>query len=173
MSAQDRVESIDMTEYRRRLLGLADPVEQLATKTKDEIRELALEFVASLPRIFGDALDRKTLWPRIGSAIRSSAAKAGGDADLFVSCVCDHLVADDGDVAGSAEILRVISVLSEWTQADREAWLVYLRQQTPIVLVRAKERWEAVKKKPKDPKPGKSRARETAEFFAGIEGEDE
>ena len=168
MNAPDRIESIDLGEYRRRLLGLADPSEQHVTRTKEEIRELALSFVSTLPRIFGDALDRKTLWPRIGSALRSSAAKAGTDADLFVACVCEHLVADDGDVAGSAEIFEVLSTLGDWTQADREAWILYLRQQTPVVLIRAKERWEQVKKKPKSGKTAKAAAAETGDFFSGY-----
>jgi hypothetical protein len=144
----------------------------MATKTKEEIKLLAIAFVAALPKIFGEALDRMTLWPRIGSALRTSFAKAAGDSDLFIASVAEHLCADDGAVARCEEVLSTLVELESWSQPDREAWMLHLYRQTPIVLVFAKASWEGVKKtkKSKPDNPDKvSPARDAANLFLGEE----
>lgn len=133
-------------EFRQRLAGLIDPSEQLGLTDREEVRLTAIDFAACLPQVFGDDLDRTTLWDRIGSGLQTAFAKTvGDDVEFFISEVCRHIHA--GTAAARCEALCEITMrVSAWECEQREAWMRYLTTHLPIVLVHARAAWESQKK---------------------------
>lgn len=132
-------------EFRQHLAGLIDPAEQLDLTDKEIVRLTAIDFVACLPMIFGDDLDRTTLWDRIGSGLQTAFAKTvGDDVEFFVSEVCRHVHAGSA-VARCDDLANVICKVTTWECEQREAWMRYLSTHLPIVLVHARAAWEQIK----------------------------
>lgn len=134
---------ISAEQFRQRLAGLIDPQETVDADTKEGVRDLAVRFCAALPAVFGDSLDRTTLWDRIGSGIQSAAAKtAGDDAEYFVSQVLEHIKTDPAKALSEPEIAHVLLSLQGWSVASRQAWLLHLSTHLIPTLVFAKAKWE-------------------------------
>lgn len=145
MSSPALLGELTTEQFRQKLAGLLDLQEQMAVESKQTIRLLAIDFVSSLPRVFGDDLDRKTLWDRIGSGLQTAYAKtASGDVEFFVSEVLRHIHA--GTAAAREESIGVvISSLIALPESERQAWITYCSTHMPVLLVHARARWEEAK----------------------------
>lgn len=109
-------------------------------------RDYAVLFVASLPQVFGESLDRMTLWDRIGTALEVAYAKTvGDDTDFFISAALEHILAAPSDVSRCEGIAACIEWLHDCTSEEKHAWLAYLSTHRYAVLVRARAKWEARK----------------------------
>lgn len=152
---------LDAEAFRRRLAGFDKPTDA-PSLPPEEIRQHAIRFVAALPLVFGDTLDRTTLWDRIASALETAYAKSVTDRDLFITAVLEHIKAEPTK-AVNCEPLQGI-MLAEWTQADSEAWMRYLATHRLAVLVHAKSAWEGVKTERKT----RRKARESQQTIASF-----
>ena len=95
--------------------------------------------------IFGDDLDRKTLWDRIGSGLQIAFAKtASADVELFISEICRHIHAESA-VARSDEMASILTQVTSMSDGDKQSWMSYLNSHMPVVLVHARARWETRK----------------------------
>ena len=131
-------------QVRERLAGMIDPAEAVTVTQKETYRLLAIEFCASLPAVFGDCLDRTTLWDRIASGIQSGYAKTvSGDLELFVQHVLEHIKADASRVVACDRICTVQERLYDLNGDNRQEWLTYLVTHLVPVLVFARKEWKA------------------------------
>lgn len=133
------LEHLDTNELRQRLACLIDPVAEKATWFDDVARDIAIQFCASLPAVFGDALDRMTMWDKIAAAIQSAYAKTvSGDLDLFVQHVLESIKAEPARAVANEKFNRAIDSLSALHGQERQDWLQYLATHLIPVLVHAR-----------------------------------
>lgn len=123
---------------------MIDPAEAVTVTQKETYRLLAIEFCAALPAVFGDTLDRMTLWDRIASGIQSGYAKTfSGDLELFVQHVLEHIKAEASRVVACDRICNVQERLYDLDNDDRQAWLTYLVTHLVPTLVFARKEWKS------------------------------
>jgi len=109
------------------------------------IKEETVKFCSILAELFGDDLDRKTLWERIGHGLIVSSAKCGGDWELFVTQMLEYIKADPGRVAANKNLSHWIDSMetkpNEWhEQFIRECSAKYM-----FICVKARMLWNAQK----------------------------
>jgi hypothetical protein len=137
--------SLTSEQYRQKLAGFVDPAERLELTDRESVRLAAIDFVSCLPQIFGDDLDRMTLWDRIGSGIQVAFAKtADADVEFFISEVCRHIQAGT-EAARCEDLSTVLFRVAAWEAERRTAWIQYLNSHLPIILVHARANWEVRK----------------------------
>jgi hypothetical protein len=117
---------------------------------KDEIKAEAINFVSILASLFGDSLDRKTLWERIGNGIVVCCAKCGGDWETFINQILEYIKADGMRVAASKFLAKVIEFLVGKSKSWREAWLRVLETKHFLIIVKARALWNSRKAEPKE-----------------------
>lgn len=141
------LEVIDYESIRRKLAGLADPDRKLGASESIEVKQVAVRLCTILAHLFGEDLDRKTLWDRIGSGLASGLVKvADSDLDRFVAVCLDHVRASDGDAARCEALAQMLGDFAVRPKEWHNAVLAYIRAHRYPVLVFARQRWEAVKK---------------------------
>lgn len=151
---------------------MIDPQDQLDKNAKQKVKDLAVRFCAALPAVFGESLDRTTLWDRIGTGIQSAYAKtAGDDVDFFVSQVLEHIKAEPTKSLSEPELSGVLTEAGGWSASEREAWLLHLATHLIPTLVYAKAKWEERKatKKNKTGKSTNARDPEAIKSFVEVE----
>lgn len=133
-------------QFRQKLAGLLDPQAAVADDRRQEIRDLCIRFAAELPALFGEDLDRKTMWDRIGSGLQSAFAKtAGSDHEFFVQQVLTHILASTSSAASNPVMGEILVTLGGWSLEDRQAWLGYFNTHLIPLLVHARAHWTARK----------------------------
>lgn len=134
----------DTMILRQKLAGLIDLEEKVSPTFNEECRLLAIDFVATLPAVYGEELDRIKLWDRIESALRTSAAKvrSSSDAERYISEVLEHVKAKGSDVARETRLGAVMLKLVEWEPENRIAWIQYITNHIFVVLSFGKHEWE-------------------------------
>lgn len=96
--------------------------------------------------LFGDNLDRMTLWDRIGSALGSAAAKCDdGDTDRFASLCLEHIKADSSAAARHEGFANWVVTMAARDDAYRQLFVRHCGNKTAIVLVHARHAWEKFK----------------------------
>ncbi|HEY3967267.1 MAG TPA: hypothetical protein VGM05_22095 [Planctomycetaceae bacterium] len=96
--------------------------------------------------LFGEDLDRTSLWDRIASALATAAAKTtDGDMDRFVSLCLDHVRADAAKAARHPEIGAMLHDWSEQSAAWRQGFVRYVATRSFAILAHGRVRWERVK----------------------------
>lgn len=162
-------------QFRQKLAGLIDPQEQSTPERRSELRELSIRFAAALPEVFGEDLERKSMWDRIGTGLQAAFAKtAGDDHEFFINEVLTHIKANPAKAASCEEIGFVLWKLSEWNSSDRQAWITYFNTHLYVVIQFAKKGWTKTKETRKAAK-GKSRNAQdpdTMKSFVDTEGGD-
>ncbi len=139
---------LDAEAFRRKLAGLIDPQRRPESAgEKEAIRQDAVRFCTVLAHLFGDGLDRITLWEKIGSALSTSLAKVSDDdLDRFTTLCLEHIQAEDAKAAACEPLLQLLQSWMVRTVEFRQAILHYLHTHRTAALVHARARWEAVKK---------------------------
>lgn len=154
-------------QFRQKLAGLFDPQERQSPERRDEIKTLCIDFASALPEVFGEDLDRLTMWDRIGTGLESGFAKtAGDDHEFFIQQVLSHLKASASQASVNESIGAVIAALSTWSSSDRQAWLAYFHTHLIPILVHARNRWGETKEKRKS--KGKSPNAKPAETLLSF-----
>lgn len=139
---------ISTDDLRRRLAGLVDPERTPGASEEMEYKEAAHRLGCVLASLFGESLDRLTLWDRIGSGFATACAKVDdGDLDRFASICLDHVKADPGAAASNAALGALLSTFAARPIEWRQGFVRYIRSHSYSVLVHARSRWERVKSK--------------------------
>jgi hypothetical protein len=134
---------IDPKQFRLKVAGLIDPNRKTGQAEEASIKEEAKSLCLILCELFGESLDRMTLWDRIATALKTSAAKCDdGDTDRFVSLCLESIKADDAAAARHQEFSWWVSTMSARDDAHRQAFIRHINTKTPIVLVHARNAWE-------------------------------
>lgn len=137
----------DTEAIRRRLAGLADPGRLAESRGElAEIREIAARLCSTLASLFGEELDRITLWDRIDSALTTALSRAAdGDLDRFVSTCLEHVKAAPSRAAASEPLSTLLDTFAVRPPEWRQALLAYLATHRYAVLARGRARWEEIK----------------------------
>lgn len=139
---------IDTMEFRQRMAGLIDPNRKPTGAAETaSIKEEAKQLCLAMCELFGESLDRMSLWDRIGSALATAAAKCDdGDTDRFASLCLEHIKADDAAAARHEGFAAWVLTMATRDDAHRQAFARHCGGKTAIVLVHARAAWEQRKK---------------------------
>lgn len=135
---------IDTEQFRRQIAGLIDPNRKPtgALESKSAAEE-AKQLCLTLCELFGESLERTTLWDRIGSALSTSAAKCDdGDTDRFAALCLEHVKADHAAAARHPGFAAWVLAMAERDDAYRQLFVRHCATKTAIVLVHARAAWE-------------------------------
>lgn len=112
------------------------------------MKQDAIRFTSILAHLFGESLDRMTLWERIGSALSTSLAKVSDDdLDRFATLCLEHIVAEDSRVAACEPLAQLLQTWGARPREWRQSLLHYLNTHRTAAIIHARARWEMVKKK--------------------------
>lgn len=146
-SVSNQLLPLDYPTFRRRLAGLVDPERKIEAVEKTEVREAAVRLCSIFAHLFGESLERITLWERIGSALRTSCAKVSDDdLDRFLALCLEHIQAEDARVAACDALRQMMETFAVRPREWRFALLAYINTHRLPLLVHARSRWEGVKK---------------------------
>lgn len=138
--------TIDYEGFRQRLAGLLDPDRKGGVAEKETVKHSAVRFVTVLCHLFGEDLDRKTLWSRIDSALVTAHAKTSDDdLDRFASLCLEHVQADPGKAAACGALSTLYAEWQAWPPEIRHSFLGYIATHRYPVLAHGRARWEQVK----------------------------
>lgn len=137
-------QSLSTEQLRQRLAGLIDPQAEKPEWYAEIAKDLAVQFCASLPAVFGESLDRMTMWDKIAAAIQSGYAKTvSGDLDLFVQHVLESIQADPANAVACDRLTNAVFELQSLPEQERQDWLQYLVTHLIPVLVYARREHKA------------------------------
>lgn len=106
---------------------MIDPAQEKDRWYADNARPLAVQFCAALPAVFGESLDRMTLWDKIASAIQSGYAKTvSGDLDLFIQHVLESIKSEPGKAVACVPLMDAMDAMQALKEHERQDWLAYL-----------------------------------------------
>jgi hypothetical protein len=140
---QAKRNNLSMDYFRQELAGLIDHA-PTATHS-DDFREASVSLCVILAKLFGDQLDRITLWDRIASAIKTSAAKRPDGGDGLISVALDHVLADSGKAAACPDLTELVQMAEAKGAAWNRSWAAYITRHVPIIVVRGRAKWKDIK----------------------------
>ena len=105
------------------------------------IKDEAIKFCSTLPELFSDDFDRKTLWERIGNGIVSASKKCGGDYEEFVNLILEFIKADPGKVAASHGLSMFLEGMEIKSKEWKAQFLKLMETKYNIILVYSRTRW--------------------------------
>ena len=112
------------------------------------MKESAIRLCSILAFLFGDSLDRLTLWGRIGSAFETAHAKVSDDdLDRFCDLLLEHVQADFAKAAACDALTQVRQVWAVRPPEWRHAFLNYVGTHRYALLTHGRARWESYKAK--------------------------
>lgn len=136
-------------DFRKALAGLADPDRKLSAGDQASFRPKAERVVVLLCRVFGEALDRKTLWSRIDSGLQAACAKVSdGDLEAWLSLLFDHVRGEAGTLSDAehADFLGLMADLCAPDAAHRKAFARWVETRRVAVVVYGRQAWDQWKR---------------------------
>lgn len=135
---------IDTTEFRRRVAGLIDPNRKATGEAEvASLKEEAKLLCLAMCELFGESLERMTLWDKIGAALSAAATKCDdGDTDRFAALCLETIKADDSAAARHDGFANWVTTMATRDDAYRQAFVRHCGAKTAIVLVHARHAWE-------------------------------
>ena len=142
------MEILSAEGFRKKLAGVVDPRQGKTNTESKEVQDECVFFLSCLPTMYSDDLDRKALWERIGSGIEVSSAKCGGDVEIFINSILQHIKAESSNVAASKHLSLFLSMLETRPDAWKKEFLSTMQKKKFVLVVHARERWN-LNKEPK------------------------
>lgn len=138
---------MDAAEFRRRVAGLVDPNRKPTGAAESaSVKDEAVLLCLAMCDLFGDTLDRKTLWDKIPAALRTAAAKCDdGDTDRFAALCLETIKADDGCAARHPGLTNWLLSMASRDGAYRQAFVQHCGGKAAIVAVHGRAAWERTK----------------------------
>jgi Tfp pilus assembly protein PilP len=100
-----------------------------------------------LASLFGDSLERVTLWTKIDAALVAACAKvADADLDRFVSLCLETVRAEPARAAASEPLFQMVTTFAARPPEWRHAFVEHVRHRRFAVVAHGRARWEACKK---------------------------
>jgi len=141
--------SFDANAWRLQLAGLTDPDYSTGkddNRSKEEHKQWAINLCLACCELFGEDLDRMTLWDRIPSAMATASVKCGdGDIDQFVSLCLDHIKADSAKAARNDRVVALLMGASDKPITWRQGLVRYIVQHSFAIVAYGRRDWEVVK----------------------------
>jgi hypothetical protein len=107
------------------------------------IKDEAVKFCSILAEVFGDDLDRKTLWERIGNGLVVASAKCGGDWEIFVNEMLKYIKADPGRVAANRSMSLWIEYMTVKPSEWHEQFIRICESKHMFIAVKARVIWNS------------------------------
>lgn len=138
---------IDPQQFRLKVAGLIDPNRKPTGAAETEsIKQLAIDLCLTMCELYGESLDRMSLWDRITTALKTAAAKCDdGDVERFAALCMDHVKADYARAAANVRFSNFVSTMETRDEAFRQAFVRHCDLKASIVAVHARNRWAEVK----------------------------
>lgn len=113
----------------------------------EQLKQISYRLCTMLAELFGDSLDRLTLWARIGSALSTSVAKVSdGDLERFVNLCLEHVQADPAQAAACNSLSQLLADFEGKPPEWRQGLLNYIGSHLYPILAHGRARWQEVKK---------------------------
>lgn len=147
-------------DFRKALAGVADPDRKLSVGDSASFRPMAERVVVFLCRVFGDALDKKTLWTRIDSGLQAACAKVSdGDTEAWLCMLFDHVRGEVGTMSEDkqAELLGLLADLESRDAAHKKAFVRWVETRRVAVMAHGRaawDRWKQTNRAPAAPGEG-------------------
>lgn len=139
------IQELSAEQFRQKLAGHIDPLKQMDEMEVSAMKDETVRFVSILPELFGDDLDRKTLWERIGNGLKSAIAKSGGDFEVFINNTLEYIRAEHGKVAANEHIEMFINMALTRPKEWKEQFMRTIEKKIFMILVKARARWNESK----------------------------
>lgn len=140
------IQVLSAEAFRQKLAGLADPDQAIPEENRETIKQEAVKFCSILASLFGDDLDRKTLWERIGNGLVVCTAKCGDDWETFVNQILEYIKAEPGRVAASKLLADFIDDFGKKPKTEHEAFLRMIEAKHMIIIVKGRALWNSTKR---------------------------
>lgn len=137
--------TFDAQQWRLKLAGLTDPDSSGddGNPNAAEHRAAAVDLCLCLCELFGESLDRVTLWDRIASALATAAAKChDGDTDRFASLALEHVKADPGAATRHEGFCAWMLSCGERPSSWRQGFVRYVVTHSFAALAHGRRAWE-------------------------------
>jgi len=135
-------------QFRLKLACLNDPSVK-SEIIKHSLIEEAVDFVSELPRFYGDELERKSLWDRIGSGLLAAASKADGNCELFVNATLAYIKASPASVAASERLAAFITSFEKRDLIWKRDFIHQFQEYHYLIIVKARAAWQTKKEQMK------------------------
>lgn len=112
---------------------------------RSQVEAQAISLCSILAKLYGDDLDRKALWERIGNGLRACSAKAGGDWEMFLAAILDYIKAAPGAIASCAPLKLWMDDMGARPVEHHAAFLRYVELKSNILVVKGRAAWNANK----------------------------
>ena len=107
------------------------------------MREHAVQLCLVMCEVWGESLDRLTLWDRIDSGMKAAAAKCqGGDTERFAALCLDHVRADTARAACNELFVGWLMFMDGVDDAFRQRFVAYCGSMSAVVCVHARRAWQ-------------------------------
>lgn len=132
-------------DFRKSLAGIADPERRIQASEQSSFRPTAEQVVVFLCRVFGDGLQKTTLWSRIDSGLQAACAKVSdGDIEAWLCLLFDHVRGDVGTLSEGehAELLSLINTLQSRDESHRKAFVRWAETRRVAVVAHGRAAWD-------------------------------
>ncbi len=139
--------TFDSAVFRLKLAGLTDPDSSGEDNpSAAEHKATSIDLCVFLCELFGETLDRLSLWDRIASALATAASKTDdGDTDRFITLCLEHVKADPAAAARHLPLGGLLSACDGKSLAWRQGWVRYISGHSYAIVSHARATWEQVK----------------------------
>lgn len=141
------IQQLSTAEFRQKLAGLVDPGRLLPDMELTVVKDEAVKLCLILAEVFGDDLDRKTLWERIGNGLAVCSVKCGGDWELLLEGLLEYVRADPGKVAANQKLEAWTDTISLRPQEWKDQFIRVCETKRMILIVKARQLWNLNKVK--------------------------
>lgn len=142
------IELLSAEGFRRLIAGLEDPSRKVDDFSLLAVEADAVSLVSILPEVFGEELDRKTLWERIANGIATATAKSAGDVGIFLQEILSYIKADPGKVASNDRLALHMETMLSRPVEIRYQFLRSISAKSYIIVTKARVLWNANKVRP-------------------------
>jgi hypothetical protein len=138
------VPTLDTEAFRRKLVGLVDPLGPRAGAAgRENLKSAASRLCVILAKLYAVSDDRTKLWEHVGKAIQVADEKTSDDdVEHFVSECLALVSAEPGLAAADEDLGSLLSEMVGWPPEHRHDWLNYLRSHRYSVLTFGRQKWE-------------------------------
>lgn len=150
--------TFDAAAFRRQLADLTDPDYSPASPQDDNATSVAhkvwaIGLCVACCDLFGDALDRLTLWDKIPASLAAAVTKCDdGDIDRLMSLVLGSIKADPSRAARHIDIESLLYEANDKPISWRQGLIRYIATHEYAIVCLSRRQWELTKEQRRDAK---------------------
>jgi hypothetical protein len=134
------INQIDAAEFRQKIAGFVSPI--LPDTEVTDMKEAAINLCCILADVFGEDLDRKTLWERIGNGISVCSIKCNGDWEMLLEGLLEYVKSDFDTVSRNNELESWIDSMSLRTKEWTEQFVQIINTKRMFIIVKARNEYK-------------------------------